>query len=154
LKNGFDNSLINDGTGTNQVILMLTILALAHDRSIIGIDEPEIHLHPKAQAELSKILLELSTQTDKQIIFTTHSEHILYPLLTSIASGKSNSLQESALSIYYFDTDNNGKTIFEKLHVDEYGRIKGGLRGFFEENINRLNEYVEAIQNENTEVKK
>ena len=40
------------------------------------VEEPEIHLHPKAQAELAEVLAETAKAEDKQIIMTTHSEHL------------------------------------------------------------------------------
>ena len=41
-----------------------------------------------------------------------------------------------------------------ELEIDQYGRIKGGLRGFFEEDIDSLNEYLDAIKNNDTKDKK
>lgn len=147
------NSIVNDGSGTNQVILLLTLLGITPPRSVLGIEEPEIHLHPKAQADLAKILIDVSIKQEKQILFTTHSEHMLYPFLTNIASKKS--LKPDDVAIYYFERDPLTKeTSFVKLEIDDYGRIKGGLRGFFEENVNRLNEYLDAIKNESSDVKK
>lgn len=147
-RGNIERTIINEGTGPNQLILMLAILAIIKNNSIIGIEEPEIHLHPKGQSELAKILLEISIQKNQQLIFTTHSEHFLYPFLTSIASKKENSLKPNELSIYYFDADDKNVSSCEKLEIDAYGRIKGGLRGFFEENINSLNEYLEAVKSE------
>ena len=147
------NSIINEGAGPSQLVLLLAILAISKNNSIIGIEEPEINLHPKGQSELAKILLDIAITKNQQIIFTTHSEHILYPLLTSVASKKENSLRKEDLSIYYFDSDKNYHTFSEKLEVDDYGRIKGGLRGFFEENIESLNEYLDAVKEDQKEKK-
>jgi len=148
VRGNITSSIINEGAGPNQLILMLAILAITKNNSIIGIEEPEINLHPKGQSQLAKILLEIITKKNQQLILTTHSEHILYPLLTSVASKKENSLRKEDLSIYYFDIDENYLTTCKKLEIDDYGRIKGGLRGFFEEEINSLNEYLDAVKSE------
>jgi len=153
VRGNFANSIINEGAGPSQLVLLLAILAISKNNSIIGIEEPEINLHPKGQSELAKILLDIAITKNQQIIFTTHSEHILYPLLTSVASKKENSLRKEDLSIYYFDSDENYHTFSEKLEVDDYGRIKGGLRGFFEENIESLNEYLDAVKEDQKEKK-
>jgi len=142
------SSIINEGSGPSQLILLLAILATSKNNSVIGIEEPEINLHPKSQSELAKIILDIALTKNQQIIFTTHSEHILFPLLTSVASKKENSLRKENLAIYYFDTDEKYHTTYEKLEIDDYGRIKGGLRGFFEEDIDSLNEYLNAIKGE------
>lgn len=88
----FTSALINEGTGLNQVVLLLATLIESPKNSVIGIEEPEIHLHPSAQSKLAKILLSMAMDNSKQIIFTTHSEHMVYPFLASIASKKNNSL--------------------------------------------------------------
>ena len=149
VRGNITSSIINEGAGPSQLILMLAILATSKNNSVIGIEEPEINLHPKSQSKLAKIILDISLRKNQQIIFTTHSEHILFPLLTSVASKKENSLRKEDLVIYYFDTDEKYHTTCEKLEIDDYGRIKGGLRGFFEEDIDSLNEYLNAIKGEN-----
>lgn len=40
------------------------------------IENPEVHLHPRAQSDLIKILCELS-KTGVQVIIETHSDHII-----------------------------------------------------------------------------
>ncbi len=141
------NSIINDGSGTNQVILLLTLLGITPKGSVLGIEEPEIHLHPKAQADLAKILIDVSIKEDKQILFTTHSEHMLYPFLTSVASKNENSLKPSDLAIFYFDKDPTTKTTtIMPLEVDENGMISGGLKGFFEAEMTSLGDYLKALE--------
>jgi AAA15 family ATPase/GTPase len=65
------------GSGV-EIILTLLILkniAGASKGSIVYlIDEPELHLHPKAQAKLLDLLLEEAK--DKQIIISTHSPYL------------------------------------------------------------------------------
>ena len=46
------------------------------------IEEPEVHLHPKAQADLASVLVEEAKADNKQVIMTTHSEHVAGRLLT------------------------------------------------------------------------
>ena len=147
-KGNIERSIINEGTGPNQIILLLSMLSIIKPNSVIGIEEPEIHLHPKAQSELAKILLDITMTQNHQIIFTTHSEHILFPFLNSVASKKEGTLDHDQLAIYYFDADDDNISSCEKLEIDEYGRIKGGLRGFFEEEIDSLDEYLEGIKND------
>lgn len=140
VKNKFANSIVNEGTGPNQVILLLTILVGSPSGSVIGIDEPEIHLHPKAQSKLVELMIEISNKDHKQLIFTTHSEHMLYPFLAKIA-GKQH-IDPSKVIVNSFYQNENGLSKIETLPINEYGQIKNGLKQFWETDFEMFSKYV------------
>ena len=72
-------SLVAEGFGTNSLIQLLLELARAVEGAAVLMEEPEIHLHPKAQAELASVVVEEAKASNKQVIMTTHSEHIAEP---------------------------------------------------------------------------
>jgi predicted ATPase len=134
-------NLIHEGFGSNQLTDLLLHLALTPKGSIVAIEEPEIHLHPKAQFALADVLREVAISQNKQIIITTHSEHILYKFLTSVASKQ---LNLSDFGVLYFKKDKDVTTV-ERLEIDEKGRVKGGLPGFFEAELGQLSNYIGAL---------
>ena len=139
----FASALINEGTGLNQVVLLLSSLIEAPTNSVIGIEEPEIHLHPEAQGKLAKIMLAVALNDSKQIILTTHSEHMLYPFLASVASKKDNALTKDDLAIYYVGKDEQKNcSKIEPLEVNEFGQIKGGLKGFWDADLKAFSEFL------------
>ena len=69
-------NIVSEGFGANSLIMLLLQLVSADKGATVMIEEPEIHLHPKAQAELASVLAEVALEEDKQVIMTTHSEHI------------------------------------------------------------------------------
>ncbi|MGI0064927.1 MAG: DUF3696 domain-containing protein [Nitrosopumilaceae archaeon] len=142
LKNKFSNSIVHEGTGINQTVLLLTILTGSDRGSIIGIEEPEIHMHPKAQSKLAKIIMDISKLHSKQIMFTTHSEHMLYPFLASVASRRRGSIKAEDLAIYYFEEDDYGGTNVNRLRVNEHGQVNGGLKGFWDTDLDALSEFL------------
>jgi len=136
-----NTNIVNEGMGLNQIIFPFSQLAVAPSGSLVAIEEPEIHLHPKAQSDLMDILVEICKEENKCILLTTHSEHILFRLLTKVAKEE---LTPQDLAIYYF-TKEDTYAIARELEIDEKGRLKGGLPGFFEEELKEFKEYLDAL---------
>jgi hypothetical protein len=61
------------GDGIKQVI-MIGASALRNSKTLICLEEPEIHLHPGLQR---KLITHLRERTDNQYLISTHSTHIL-----------------------------------------------------------------------------
>lgn len=69
--------LLNEGTGIDQLLVIIWKIATSNPNSIWLLDEPEIHLHPGAQKLLYEFLRD-ETQRGKQILVTTHSMVFMY----------------------------------------------------------------------------
>ena len=136
-------NIVAEGFGANALILLFHQLVRAKKGATILIEEPEIHLHPKAQAEVASVLVEEAQAEDKQIIMTTHSEHILNRLLTLVAEKQ---LPMDELAIYAFEKDGKGECTASQIEVNEDGRVKGGIKDFFGPNLEELNRYIRALQ--------
>jgi predicted ATP-dependent endonuclease of OLD family len=64
-------------SGEKQIVLMLGEIQRRIRRgSILLMDEPEIHLHPRWQRLLISALTDLCEQYDAQVVVTTHSEEV------------------------------------------------------------------------------
>lgn len=133
-------NLLHEAFGLNQLVAPLLWLSKTPRGAVIGIEEPEIHLHPRAQAALCDVFVDVATQERKQLILTTHSEHILMGLLTAVAQSR---LQPDDLAVYEFRREGDAARA-ERLAVNEYGQVAGGLRGFLEADIDEIGELIEA----------
>jgi predicted ATPase len=102
----------------------------------VGIEEPELHLHPALQPQVARILADV-VQQGSQVICTTQSEHFLMALLQMVLEG---SLDSKALCVYYVES---GQA--RKLEVDKQGRLSEGLRGFFEANEEQLLQRLQLL---------
>jgi energy-coupling factor transporter ATP-binding protein EcfA2 len=99
-RDGFASVIVNAGFGSNQLIMLLATLLDAPKGALVAIEEPEIHLHPRAQADLAQVLVETAVQEGKQLLLTTHSEHLVIGIMTNVAAGR---LAADQLALYYVD---------------------------------------------------
>ena len=136
------SAIVNEGSGSNQLIMLLAVLAGSPNGSVITIEEPEIHLDPETQYKLAGVMVKLSVEEDKQIIFTSHSSHLLYPLLGYVRK-EGCPITNKDLVINYFDTDETGAVASaERLDINERGQVGGGLRGFWNANMRALDDLL------------
>ena len=103
------------------------------------VEQPEIHLHPRLQAELADLMIANSEgRGEKQWIVETHSELLILRIQRRIREGK---LDPSAVSVLYVDPSpagESGSTI-TPLRLDENGDFMDDWPdGFFEEGFGEL----------------
>lgn len=79
------SNLIDVGYGASQVIPVIRASMSTSDGPLF-VEQPEIHLHPKAQSTLAEILCELSV--NRQVIIETHSVHMINRARLLIAEGR------------------------------------------------------------------
>lgn len=84
------------GFGLNQLIPVIVQSFIAPSGSLIMIEEPEMHLHPVNQTKLVGLFIELLKQ-EKQLLVTTHSDHLVKQIRSAARKG----LMGSLTSWYY-----------------------------------------------------
>ena len=136
-------NIVTEGSGTNALILPFHQLLEANKGATVLIEEPEIHLHPRAQADLAEVMAETAKAEDKQIIMTTHSEHLVERLLLLVAEG---SLSPDDLAIYSFSRDEKGACSASEIVVTENGQVEGGLTDFYANNLETLDRRVKSLR--------
>ena len=86
-KVGPEVGLTDVGFGVSQVLPVLILCYYAPEGSILILEQPEAHLHPKVQSELADVLIDVVKNRNVQIILESHSEHLLTPLATTHRRG-------------------------------------------------------------------
>ena len=131
-----------EGDGASVLVPLLRQLIMSESGATILIEEPEIHLHPKAQAELAEVLAETAKAEDKQIIMTTHSEYITQRLLTLVSEKR---ISQHELVFYTFEKDSKGESLSSVNEVTDRGQVAGGMGGFYQFNLDALDRHVRAL---------
>lgn len=121
------------GFGISQVLPVLVQCFYAAPGSTILMEQPEIHLHPSAQAALADVLIEVINSREGgrdrniQLIIETHSEHFLRRLQRRIAEEV---ISEDCVSAYFADVSSNPAKL-KALEVDAFGNIHNWPKNFF-----------------------
>ena len=140
----------NESFGANQLSHVFLQIALAGNdpmvgrEATVGIEEPEINLHPRAQRIFVETLAAIAKQ-GTQFIISTHSERIVSRILVLVAKG---ALRREDVAVYAFDKDKYGVASAEKREIDEMGRIHGGLPGFMDEDLRDMDELISALSSQ------
>lgn len=112
---------INMGSGISYLISIIISCLGAEEGSIIIIENPEIHLHPKAQSKLCEFLYFIS-KSGRQLFVETHSDHIFNGLRVGIAMGNMN---QDNISVNFFALNERYETQCNPIIFKEFGKIIG-----------------------------
>lgn len=91
-------SAVNSGYGVNQSVASIVLGSLSEPGSLVMIEEPETHLHPRFQRTMAQILADF-TKEGKQVLITSHSDHVLQELRKLVLAGK---VPEEDVKVYHF----------------------------------------------------
>ena len=127
-------TLADIGYGVAQFLPVLVTCYYVPTGSTLILEEPGTHLHPKVQADLADLLIEVITERNLQILVESHSEHLLNRLQRRIAEEKIN-VDETA---FYFCENANGRSNIKPLDVDEFGNIRNWPKNFFGDEMGDL----------------
>ncbi|MBM7112852.1 DUF3696 domain-containing protein [Archangium primigenium] len=143
-------NLTDVGFGVSQVLPVLVQLLYVERGSTLIFEQPELHLHPRAQSALADIFIEAlkmqeNTQMggekrDIQLLVETHSEHFLRRLQRRIAE---QNLSPSDVALYFCKPGPEGSTI-EELKLDDFGNITNWPENFFGDEVGDLAAMTEA----------
>ena len=117
------------GFGIGQMLPIL-VEGLVRDDSVICVEQPEIHLHPRLQAHLANFFVK--TCKSNQWIIETHSESLMIRLQNLIAAKE---VTPSQIAIIYVEPTEDGGQIIP-IRLDKEGDfIDAWPEGFFEERL-------------------
>ena len=127
---GPQRNLIDVGYGVSQVLPVIIELVrhdplsglFGHYRrpSVFLLQQPEVHLHPSAQAALGSLFCHLAGP-NRQLMVETHSDHLLDRVRTDVRDGKAD-LKPDDVSILFFERKDLHVNI-HSLRVDQEGNI-------------------------------
>jgi hypothetical protein len=131
-------NIADTGVGVSQVLPILVALLAAGPGQIVHIEQPELHLHPEAQARLAAVLIE-AAKRGVLVVIETHSPLLLLALQTLLADGE---LPPERTRLYWFERGPEGEAKVTEGQLDEHGRYLKWPVDFWEVERRRHLEYV------------
>jgi len=126
--------LTDVGFGLSQLLPILVQCFYAPEYSIILLEQPCIHLHPKIHADLADVLIDVIKERKLQFVIESHSEHFLRRIQRRIAEEK---ISSDDVRLYFCRLE-KGESKLEKLKTDKYGNITNWPEDFFGDEIGDL----------------
>lgn len=128
------------GLGVSQALPVLVALIEAGRNRLVLIEQPEIHLHPRGQLELGKIVAEIASR-GTQVIVETHSSMFLLGVQTALADGK---IDHEKVSLNWFDRDSSGATTIDHHQPERDGSYGDWAIDFDEAELKAEYDYFTA----------
>jgi energy-coupling factor transporter ATP-binding protein EcfA2 len=131
-------NILDVGYGVSQSLPIVVESLLAAPSTRLLVQQPEVHLHPKAQAALGTFLVDMVRDGKRQFVVETHSDYIIDRIRQEVAAKK---LSAESVGIVFLEKPHI-ETSVHHLHLDESGNILNApetYRTFFlQEEMNLL----------------
>ncbi len=130
---GSEVKLTDVGFGVSQLLPVLTQAFYGPPGATVWLEQPEVHLHPRVQAELADVFIaavqarENGRPRHAQLVVESHSEHFLNRIQRRVAEG---TLAAEDVAVY-FCRRGESHTELEPLRLNEYGEIENWPEHFF-----------------------
>ncbi|MEN6335601.1 MAG: DUF3696 domain-containing protein [Phycisphaerales bacterium] len=142
---GADADLVNIadvGVGVSQSLPVLVALVAAEPGQVVYLEQPEIHLHPRAQRRLAHVLADAANR-GVVVVAETHSSLLLREVQTLVATGK---LATDKVKLHWFQRQEDGRTVVTPADLDENGAFGDWPEDFDEVELDAEKAYLDAVE--------
>jgi predicted ATPase len=130
------------GFGVSQTLPVLVALHAAKPGQLVYLEQPEIHLHPRAQAAMAKVLAD-AAKRGVRVVAETHSSLLLLGVQTLVAEGE---LPPELVKLHWFTRDNDGVTTVRSAELDEAGAFGEWPEDFADVALDAQSRYLDAVE--------
>jgi hypothetical protein len=133
------------GFGVSQTLPVLVALLSAQPGQLVYLEEPEIHLHPRAQHAMAKILIE-AAKRGVRVVAETHSSLMLRSIQTHVAMKKE---LKGLVKLHWFARDADGFTKVSSANLDDKGSFGNWPSDFDDVNLEADKRYLDINSTNN-----
>ena len=135
-------SIADVGFGLSQTLPVVVALLVAEPEQLVYLEQPEIHLHPRAQANLAELLVDAANR-GVRVVVETHSELLIRRVQSLIAEDK---IAAEKVKLHWFSQDDNGFTKVTTAELDETGAFGDCPEDFSEISLQEESRYLDAAE--------
>ncbi len=136
-------SIADVGFGVSQTLPVVVALLAAQPGQLVYIEQPEIHLHPRAQVAMARLLVD-AAKRGVRVVAETHSSLLLLGVQALVAE---EAIDPKLVGLNWFMRDmNSGITRIQTAELDEAGRFGDWPEDFDEVTLQTENRYLSAAE--------
>lgn len=136
------------GFGVSQSLPIIVALHKARPGQLVYLEQPEIHLHPRAQVAMAELLIE-AAERGVRVVTETHSRLLLQGLQTVVARRSLKDL----VRLHWFQRDKEGATQVTPAALDEYGRFGDWPEDFDDVSLDAQSEFLDTVSRRMSEAR-
>jgi predicted ATPase len=137
-------SIADVGIGVSQVLPVIVALEVAVPGQLVYIEQPELHLHPRAQHKLADLLVEAANR-GVRVVIETHSDLLLLGIQAAVAKSDSD-FDPKNLAMHWFRRNAEGFTKVDTAEVDDCGRFGDWPVDFGDVDLGAQALYLDAVE--------
>ncbi|MDE0466708.1 MAG: AAA family ATPase [Candidatus Poribacteria bacterium] len=131
------------GIGVSQVLPILVAVIAAEPGQLVYLEQPELHLHPRAQIALARVLAD-AAKRGVRVVAETHSSLLLLGVQTLVAEGD---LPPELVKLHWFSRQEDGVTEVNSADLDEAGAYGEWPEDFADVSLNAQSRFLDAVDN-------
>ena len=135
-------SIADVGIGVSQTLPVLVALLAAKPGQLVYIEQPEIHLHPRAQTAMAQVLADAAMR-GVRVVAETHSSLLLLGVQTLVAEGK---LPPELVKLHWFKQGGDGATTILSADLDEGGAFGDWPEDFGDVSLDAQDRFLDAAE--------
>ena len=134
-------NITDAGFGILQVLPVLVAVIAADPGSLVYLEQPELHLHPRAQVALAQVLAD-AAKRGLRVVAETHSSLLLLGIQTLVAEGD---LPPELVKLHWFTRREDGVTEVDSVDLDEAGAYGDWHMDFDDVDLKTQSRYLNAV---------
>jgi len=135
-------SIADVGIGVSQTLPVLVALHTAKLGQLVYIEQPEIHLHPRAQTAMAQVLADAAMR-GVRVVAETHSSLLLLGIQTLVAEGK---LPPELVKLHWFTRGDDGATTIRSADLDKGGAFGDWPEDFGDVTLDAQDRFLDAAE--------